>query len=102
MLQTRGSDTPSPIAPPVRFVSEGPYAWVRNPINPGESFLLLGMAAWFASRILLVHSALSWLSIRIFIIAWEAPMHRRLYGRGFARYCVRVRSGVPRSPTEPA
>lgn len=102
LLQIRGRGTPSPAAPPVRFVSEGPYAWVRNPINLGELLLLFGLAAWFASWVLLVYSALAWLSFQIFIIAWEEPRHRRLYGSEFVRYCVRVSRWSPRPPTVPA
>ena len=98
LLQTRGRGTPSPAAPPVRLVSEGSYAWVRNPINLGELLVFLGLAAWFASWVLLVYSALAWVSFQIFIIAWEEPRHRRLYGTEFLRYRGRVSRWFPRSP----
>lgn len=98
LLQTRGRGTPSPVAPPVRFVSEGPYAWVRNPINLGELLLFLALAAWFASWFLLVYAALAWVSFQIFIIAWEEPRHRRLYGSEYVEYCGRVSRWFPRSP----
>ena len=101
LLQTRGRGTPSPIAPPVRFVWTGPYAWVRNPINFGELLLFLGMAVWFASWVLVCYAAVAWISFQIFVIAWEEPRHRRLYGSEFASYCGRVSRWFPRWPTDP-
>lgn len=98
LLQTRGWGTPSPATPPVRFVSEGPYAWVRNPINLGESLLFLGLAAWFSAWVLLLYSVLAWLAFHVFIIAWEEPRHRRLYGNEFVGYCVRVSRWLPYRP----
>lgn len=98
LLQARGGGTPSPVAPPVRLVSAGSYAWVRNPINIGELLVFLGLAAWFASWALVVYSALAWLSFQTFIIAWEEPRHRRLYGSEFVGYCARVSRWLPRSP----
>jgi len=101
LLQTRGSGTPSPVAPPVRLVTEGPYAWLRNPINLGEVLLFLALAAWFAAWILFVYSILAWLVFHVFIVVWEEPRHERLYRGEFARYRARVPRWLPRRPAVP-
>jgi protein-S-isoprenylcysteine O-methyltransferase Ste14 len=41
--------TPVPFNPPPRLISDGPYAWVRNPMMSGLFSLLFGMGFWLNS-----------------------------------------------------
>lgn len=98
LLQTRGGGTPSPAVPTVRLAIEGSYAWLRNPLNLGELLFFLGLAAWFASWILLLYAILAWFAFHVFIIAWEEPRHRRMFGVPYATYATRVSRWLPRPP----
>ena len=98
LLQRGGGGTPSPVVPPARLVTSGPYGWVRNPLNLGEVLLLAALAAWFGSWLLAVYAALALVGFHLFILMWEEPRHRVLFGPSYGAYTGRVNRLLPRRP----
>lgn len=96
LLQRRGGGTPSPVAPPERLVTQGPYAWLRNPLNLGEGLFFLALAAWFGSWALVLYACVALLSFHLFIVTWEEPRQRRVFGSQYVEYAARVNRWLPR------
>jgi len=94
----RGFGTPAPFDPPRRLVVTGPYRWVRNPMYIGMGIALIGEAIVFPhlTRTILVMTALLWLAVSLFIVAYEEPVLRRMFGADYEAYCRDVRRWIPR------
>jgi protein-S-isoprenylcysteine O-methyltransferase Ste14 len=101
-FSSRGGGTLAPWDPPRRFVIEGPYRFVRNPMISGVVFILLGEAAVLRSR---PHAAWAGLFILInmlYIPALEEPMLAERFGESYQHYKRGVRRFLPRlSPWDP-
>jgi protein-S-isoprenylcysteine O-methyltransferase Ste14 len=95
VFQVAGRGTPSPAFPPRALVLRGPYAWCRNPMNVGELFFLLGLAAWFASPTLVVYSIAVGCAFHTFIVMYEEPTNIRRFGQDYAQYITRVNRWIP-------
>ena len=99
---SRGRGTLAPWDPPRRFVIEGPYRFVRNPMISGVIFILLGEAAVLRSR---PHAAWAGLIIAInmvYIPVLEEPMLAERFGESYLQYTRGVRRFLPRlSPWNP-
>jgi protein-S-isoprenylcysteine O-methyltransferase Ste14 len=93
-----GRGTPAPIVPPTRLVVVGMYRFVRNP-------MYLGFAAgWIGLWIMLGHPnpgviaavAAIALGVDLFVLFYEEPTLRRLFGEEYKEYCRNVRRWWPR------
>ncbi len=94
----RGLGTPAPFDPPRRLVVSGPYRYVRNPMYVGAGMAILGEAITFpnlTSLMLILFGAL-WLGSTLFIIVYEEPTLRRLFGNDYVEYCRHVHRWLPR------
>jgi protein-S-isoprenylcysteine O-methyltransferase Ste14 len=97
LFQRVGRGTPSPLLPPSRLVTAGPYRRVRNPMNLGEVMLLIALAGWFASPSLLAYALLAWLAMHVFIVRWEEPRLRARFGEAYEAYRRSVGRWLPRA-----
>src|SRR5579864_2018510 len=89
---TRGHGTLAPWDPPRRFVANGPYRFVRNPMISGVILMLVGEACAWRSAALAEWAALLVL-INLVSIPWlEEPMLAARFGDTYAL----CRRGVPR------
>lgn len=95
LFQKVGAGTPSPLLPPKKLVTEGPYGWVRNPMNLGEVMLFFALAGWFASLALLAYALVAWLAFHLFIVYWEEPRQLERFGEEHERYKARVQTWIP-------
>jgi len=93
---TFGRGTPAPIDAPKRLVVRGLYRYVRNPMYVGVLLAILGWALRFSSLWLLLYAAGIGLMFHGFVVAYEEPALRRLFGGDYAAYCSRVGRWVPR------
>lgn len=96
VIQMVGRGTPSPAFVPKRLVTEGPYKYVRNPMNIGELMLLLALSGWFASPMLFGYSVVAAIAFHSFILIWEEPQHLVRFGEEYIRYRRSVSRWVPR------
>ncbi len=94
----RGRGTPAPWDPPRRLVVTGLYRWVRNPMYLGMAIFLIGEAILLPdiTRGLLIVLACALAVVTIFIIAYEEPTLRGLFGEDYVEYCRHVRRWIPR------
>ncbi|MBI4402196.1 MAG: isoprenylcysteine carboxylmethyltransferase family protein [Nitrospirae bacterium] len=91
-----GRGTPAPIDPPRRLVVQGLYRFVRNPMYLGAVTILLGEAALFRSPSLLLYGAACWLGSHLFVLLYEEPTLRRMFGAEYDAYCQTVPRWLPR------
>jgi protein-S-isoprenylcysteine O-methyltransferase Ste14 len=91
-----GRGTPAPFDPPRMLVTRGPYGVVRNPMYIGAGLALGGAAVYYQSWPLLGYTAGFLLITHLFVIGYEEPTLRRLFGAAYEEYCASVRRWVPR------
>jgi protein-S-isoprenylcysteine O-methyltransferase Ste14 len=93
-----GRGTPAPWDPPRRLVVRALYRWVRNPMYVGMGAFLIGEALLLPSirdgMFLVIASA--WAVVTAFIMLYEEPTLRRLFGADYEEYCRHVRRWIPR------
>jgi protein-S-isoprenylcysteine O-methyltransferase Ste14 len=93
---TRGQGTLAPWDPPRRFVVEGPYRFVRNPMISGVIGVLLGEACILRSAQLAEWAGVFILANIVYIPALEEPMLVARFGQPYLRYKTAVRRFLPR------
>jgi len=86
----KGRGTPAPIDPPKQLVRSGLYHFTRNPMYVGIILILLGEAIFFASTALFFYAAAVFIGFNGFILFYEEPALRRLFGESYERYCAEV------------
>ena len=91
-----GRGTPAPFDPPQRLVVRGPYNYVRNPMYLGAAASLVGAALFYGSTALGLYAAGFLLVMHIFVVWYEEPTLRAMFGADYERYCSRVRRWWPR------
>lgn len=90
-----GRGTPAPFDPPRRLVATGPYRFVRNPMYSGAGGALAGAALFYASLALLGYTVLFFLITHVFVVAYEEPVLRRMFGAEYEAYCATTRRWWP-------
>jgi protein-S-isoprenylcysteine O-methyltransferase Ste14 len=90
-----GKGTPAPFDPPRRLVSAGPYRFVRNPMYLGAGVALFGAALFYQSPILAAYAAVFLLVCHVFVLAYEEPTLKRLFGSDYDAYRRRVHRWLP-------
>lgn len=86
----KGRGTPAPIDPPKQLVRSGLYRFTRNPMYVGIILILLGEAGFFARAALFFYAATVFIGFNGFILFYEEPTLRRLFGESYSRYCAEV------------
>lgn len=94
----RGRGTLAPIDPPRELVVSGLYRYVRNPMYVGVVTALLGEAALFRSRALLVFTFFFWAVSHLFVVLYEEPHLADRFGESYSRYRRAVWRWVPGRP----
>jgi protein-S-isoprenylcysteine O-methyltransferase Ste14 len=91
-----GKGTPAPFDPPRRLVIRGPYRFVRNPMYIGAGLTIAGAAVFYESLSILCYTALFFLITHLFVVFYEEPTLRRMFGDDYEAYLRRVRRWVPK------
>ncbi len=91
-----GRGTPAPFDPPRRLVVRGPYRHVRNPMYLGAAAALAGAALYYGSMVLALYAAGFLLVTHSFVVWYEEPTLRAMFGADYERYCSGVRRWRPR------
>ena len=92
----QGLGTPAPIAPTKTLVVTGSYRFVRNPMYVAVVSLIIGQGLLFGSLGTLVYGAAVWLTVHLFVLAYEEPTLASTYGDQYTLYRANVRRWVPR------
>lgn len=96
----RGSGTPNPLDPPRRFVADGLYRLVRNPMYVSVGLVILGQAIVHGAGVLLVYLGVAWLAVHLFVVLVEEPLLLRRFGAEYQAYRARVPRWLPRAPRD--
>ena len=96
----RGRGTPAPFDPPVEFVADGPYRYVRNPMYVGAMGVLGGYGLIVGSGAVLILAAAAGLLAHAFVVLVEEPSLARRFGDGYRRYTRSVNRWLPRVPVK--
>ncbi|MFZ0685257.1 MAG: isoprenylcysteine carboxylmethyltransferase family protein [Terriglobales bacterium] len=93
-----GHGTPAPIAPPKRLVVVGFYRYVRNPMYLGFAAGWIGLWVVFGHANLAAIAAVCAvaLGVMLFVMFYEEPHLRKIFGTEYERYCKNVRRWLPR------
>ena len=92
-----GRGTLSPMDPPRHLVVRGLYRYVRNPMYLAVTILLLGEALVARSRAILLYWVVWFLFVNVFVIGYEEPTLRRLFGASYDEYARQVGRWIPGS-----
>ena len=91
-----GKGTPAPFDPPRKLVIQGPYRFVRNPMYIGAGLALASAALFFQSIHLLAFAAVFFIVTHLFIVRFEEPTLRRMFGQEYEDYCRKIGRWWPR------
>ena len=96
LLLTHGEGTPAPWDPPRKFVVEGPYRYVRNPMIIGVILMLgaesLALASWPLATWLAIFAIVNAI---YFPLSEEKGLERR-FGESYLGYKANVPRWIPR------
>jgi len=90
-----GRGTPAPIDAPRRLVVRGLYRHVRNPMYVGVLAVLLGWTLLFRSRTMGIYALVTASIFHLFVVLYEEPHLRRLFGRDYEAYRSQVGRWLP-------
>jgi protein-S-isoprenylcysteine O-methyltransferase Ste14 len=98
---TRGRGTPLPLDAPKKLVIQGPYRYVRNPMYVGLLCALLGWTLLFQTATLAVYLMTGLVAVNLFVLGYEEPHLRQVFGEEYEAYMGRVPRWWPRFSGRP-
>ncbi len=90
-----GRGTPAPIDEPRKFVSRGLYRHVRNPMYLGVLTTIVGWATLFRTTALLWYALGVAIAFHLFVLLYEEPHLKRVFGQEYEEYCAHVNRWLP-------
>jgi protein-S-isoprenylcysteine O-methyltransferase Ste14 len=90
-----GKATPAPIDAPKVLVVKGLFTKVRNPFYIGIVTVLLGESVFFQSGVLFIFAAIVWLALHAFVIFYEEPHLKKVFGASYTEYCKKTPRWIP-------
>lgn len=91
-----GRGTPAPIDAPKKLVVRGLYRYSRNPMYVGVLSVILGWTVLYGSGWLALYAAVVATVFHLFILLYEEPHLRKLFGGQYEGYCSQVGRWLPR------
>jgi protein-S-isoprenylcysteine O-methyltransferase Ste14 len=91
-----GGGTPAPVDPPKVLVSHGPYRYVRNPMYIGVLLIIAGEAVLCMSAAIGIYLLCVAICFQVFVILYEEPVLRRLFGKEYEAYLLTTPRWIPR------
>jgi protein-S-isoprenylcysteine O-methyltransferase Ste14 len=93
-----GHGTPAPMVPPTRLVVVGFYRYVRNPMYLGFFVGWAGLWVVFgrANLAAIAVACTVVLGTALFVLLYEEPHLRKIFGAEYEEYCRNVRRWLPR------
>ena len=93
-----GRGTLSPLDPPRTLVVRGLYRYVRNPMYLSVTTIVLGEAMLTRSSALLTYWVIWFVCVNLFVIGYEEPTLRQMFGASYDDYARRVGRWIPKRP----
>ena len=90
-----GRGTPAPIDPPKTLVMRGLYKYTRNPMYLGVLCVISGWALLFQSLNIVIYAVCVATCLHLFILLYEEPHLKRVFGPSYEQYCSQVRRWIP-------
>ena len=90
-----GRGTPAPIDPPKHLVIRGLYRFTRNPMYVGVLSVIAGWALLFQSRSLVIYWLCTAIFFHLFVLLYEEPHLRQVFGPSYKQYCSQVSRWLP-------
>jgi protein-S-isoprenylcysteine O-methyltransferase Ste14 len=85
-----GKGTLAPVDPPKVLVVRGLYRYTRNPMYLAVVVVLLSESLFFDSLRLLIYAGTVFLAFHLFVIVYEEPHLRTLFGASYEEYSKSV------------
>ena len=98
-FSVKGLGSPAPIDAPINLVVNGLYRFVRNPMYVGVFLLIASRAVLFWSLPIVLYLALVATCVQLFIVLYEEPHLRKIFGEQYLDYRRRVPRWIPRFRT---
>ena len=90
-----GLGTPFPLDPTQKLVTQGPYAYVRNPQAIAMVLMVIGEILALQSRFLWGLLPLTLLYLEVLVGPWEERQLARQHGERYTHYRRQVRKWLP-------
>ena len=87
---SKGLGTPAPIDAPRVLVVRGLYRFTRNPMYLGVASVIFGQALAYGSRWVTTYGCVVVVAFNLFVLLYEEPTLRRLFGQQYEQYCSKV------------
>ena len=85
-----GQGTPAPKVATQRLVTQGPYAYSRNPMTLGALLMCLGIGAWVGSGVVIILTVIVFSTLLTFIYFHETRELAERFGEEFLTYKKRT------------
>src|SRR5262249_433695 len=97
-VTTLGRSGCNPLPPVYRIVSNGVYAWTRNPMYVGGLTAVVGQGLLFGRGVLRLH-AVGWFTLfHLFEVTFDEKVLARQFGAVYTDYCASTPRWIPRRP----
>jgi len=90
-----GRGTPLPLDAPRKLVVRGLYRYTRNPMYVGVLTFIVGWAVRYRSASLFAYAAVVAIAFELFVILYEEPHLRLVFGHEYDAYCAAVNRWLP-------
>jgi len=87
---TIGHGTPAPMVATQKLVTQGPYAYMRNPMTLGALFLYSGIGIWMKSGVLIILSLIVFSILLTYIYVHETRELAERFGEEYQNYRKRT------------
>jgi len=92
---THGKGTPAPAVATRKLVTQGPYAYSRNPMTLGALVLYLGIGIWIASCVVLLLTLITISTLLTYIYFHETQELTARFGEEYIQYKERTPFFLP-------
>ena len=91
-----GKGTPAPKVATLELVTQGPYAYSRNPMTLGALLLYLGIGVWMGSGVVVILTGIVFSGLLTFIYVHETRELTERFGDAYLEYRKRTPFLLPR------
>lgn len=91
-----GKGTPAPKVATLELVTQGPYAYSRNPMTLGALLLYLGIGVWMGSGVVVILTVIVFSGLLTFIYVHETRELAERFGDTYLEYRKRTPFLLPR------